>query len=313
MSTAATPRVTRRPAMPLIWVVPIVALLIAGWMIARQFRNHGPEITIEFANGAGIEAGKTDIEYKGVVVGLVTDLTLQSNLSAVLVKVRLTKSGVAVARAGSEFWVVHPEVSLTGVRGLETLVTGVRIRVRPGNGPTTKHFRGLDRPPPAEDPALGRAYLLRAEKLDGIKPGSSVYYRGVKVGLVETTRLAADSGAAVIRVRIFTAYAPLVRTNTQFWNAGGLDFHLGIHGVDLRADSLEALVGGGIAFATPDQPEIAPPALDRTEFQLHDKPEEAWLRWQPRIAIKPLESTPERSKEDGATESQLTLKSNSKG
>ncbi len=299
MTAAPTPKISRRPALPLIWVVPLVALVIAGWMVARQFRNHGPEITIDFANGSGLEPGKTELEYKGVSIGIVRDVTLKPDLTGVAVQLRLTKSGAAVAHEGSQFWIVHPEVSLSGISGLETLVTGVHLRVHPGSGALATHFKGLDQPPPIEERHAGRAFTLRTDKLGNVNPGSAVYYRGIKVGAAETTRLSADATVALIRIRIYTPYTNLVRTNTQFWNAGGFGFSLGLHGVEMQASSIQTLFTGGISFATPDRPEIAPPALEGTEFELHAKPEKEWLEWQPRIAIKPLDSAPESEKRNG--------------
>jgi paraquat-inducible protein B len=292
MTTPATPKVSRRPALPLIWLVPIVALAIAGWMVSRQFTNRGPEILIEFPNGAGAEAGKTELEHKGVTIGVVRDVELKPDLSGVILHVRLTKAGAPVARAGSEFWIVHPEVSLSGIQGLETLVTGVRLKVRPGQGAPTTHFRGLDRPPPLEDRGAGRAFVLRTEKLDRVSPGAPVYYRGVKVGAVETTRLADDAASALLRVRIYTPYVSLVRTNSEFWVAGGLSFNLGLHGLEVQASSVESLFAGGLAFATPDRPEIAPVALEGTEFRLHAKAEKEWAEWTPHIPIQAVDSVP---------------------
>ena len=159
--TPPAPRVTRRPSLPLIWIVPIVALIVAAWMVVRQFHNRGPVITIEFASASGIEAGKTPLEHKGVTIGMVKEVQLKPDLSGVVVSVRLTKSGRSVAHAGSVFWVVHPQVSLSGISGLETLVTGVRMHVHPGNGGSAIHFRGLDAPP------TGRAqYHLAAAEID---------------------------------------------------------------------------------------------------------------------------------------------------
>jgi len=291
----ATPRISRRPSLPLIWVVPIVALAIATWMVARQFRNHGPEITIDFSNGAGIEAGKTELEYKGVSIGTVRSVALKNDLSGVTIKVRLTKPGAAVARAGSEFWIVHPEVSLSGIRGLETLMTGVRLKVRPGSGEAATHFKGLDHPPPIDDPSAGRAFVLRTDKLGDLRPGAPVYYREVKVGIVETTRLSEDATAAVIRSRIYNPYVDLVRTNTEFWNVSGVSFKLGLHGAELKTSTLQSLIAGGVSFATPGG-DLSPTALENTEFILHDDPAKEWLQWSPRISIHPEESTPETPK-----------------
>ncbi|PTX97818.1 MlaD family protein [Opitutus sp. ER46] len=285
------PRLSRRPALPLVWVVPLVALAVAGWMLLRQFRDHGPTITIEFSRGAGVEAGKTELEHKGVAIGVVTAVRLKDDLSGVILDVRLTKTGAAVARTGSEFWIVHPEVSFAGIRGLETLVSGVRLQVRPGTGKSATHFRGLDRPPAIDDPESGRAFVLRANRLGGLRPGAPVYFRGVKIGLVETTRLASDATAALIRVRIYTPYVDLVRTNSQFWNVGGISFRLGFTGAEVKSTTLQSLLLGGVSLGTPDG-ELAPPALEGTEYVLHEDPEKEWLQWRPRIPITPVESTP---------------------
>lgn len=299
MTTPATPRVSRRPALPLIWVVPLLALLIAGWMLARQFRNRGPEITIDFTAGAGVEAGKTELEHKGVSVGVVRSVALKPDLSGVIVRVRLTKPGAALARAGSEFWIVHPEVSFSGIRGLETLVTGVRLKVRPGNGAPTTHFRGLERPPPLDDPQAGRAFVLRADKLGGLVPGAPVYYRGVKVGAVETSRLADDATSALIRIRIYTPYIDLVRTNTEFWNASGITFKLGLGGAEVRTTTLQSIVAGGVNFASPT--DAGPVALEGTEFILHQDPEKDWPNWRPKIPITPVDSVPDNAKPEPVT------------
>lgn len=298
MSEPATPKISRRPALPLVWVVPIIALLIAGWMVYRQLRNHGPEITIEFATGDGLEEGKTMLEHKGVSVGVVRQVELKKDLSGVLVTVRLTKAGAPLARTGSQFWVVHPEVSFSGIRGLETLVTGVRLGVRPGNGPPATRFHGLDGPPPIDDPSAGRAFVLVADKLGNLTPGSPVYYRGVKVGIIETTRLAANATVAMVRIRVYTPYVNLVRLNSQFWNISGFSFSIGIHGAELKTSTLQSLIAGGVAFATPDTPGLAPTALENTQFVLHDDAQKDWLTWRPRIAIAPVDSTPETPKPD---------------
>ncbi len=308
MNAPATPRKTRFAGLPLIWVVPLAALVIAGSMVFHEFRNRGSTITIEFASGAGIEGGKTELEHKGVSIGTVQTVSLSKDLNSVTVGVRLSKAGEGVARAGSEFWVVHPEVSLSGIRGLETLVTGVRLQVLPGHGPPIKHFRGLDRPPPIDDPAAGRAFILLTDKLGGLTPRAPAYYRGVVVGTVETTRLASDATAAQIRIRIYTPYVDLVRTNSVFWNVSGVSFKLGFAGAAVRSTTLQALLAGGVSLATPE-PEagvLAPPARDGAEFRLYADPKKEWLKWTPKIPIAPLESAPQAPKPDSTGEPTLT-------
>lgn len=293
MTTPATPRVSRLPALPLVWIVPLVALAIGGWMVVREFRDRGPEITIEFAEGKGIEPRKTTLVYLGVVVGTVTSVDLKEDLSGVIATLRLDRHAAELAREGAQFWIVHPEIGFSGVRGLETLFTGARISGRPGKGAPATEFKGLDQAPSMENVDEGRAFVLQAERLGSVSPGAPVLYREVKVGVVETSRLDHDGSGVLIRVRVRTPFINLVRTNTRFWNAGGVSFKMNFLGAEMKSTSLESLFSGGVAFATPDSSPLAPQAPEGTLFTLHQELEKDWLKWRPRIEISPPDEAPE--------------------
>ena len=49
----------------------------------------GPEITISFQTAEGLEAGKTQVKYKNVSVGLVEEITIAKDLSGVICRVRM--------------------------------------------------------------------------------------------------------------------------------------------------------------------------------------------------------------------------------
>ncbi len=292
--SAPTPKISRGPTLPLIWIVPIIALVVGAWMVFRQLRQRGPEITIEFVDGSGIEPGKTRLEYKGVAVGVVQEVHLKEDLGGVIVRLRLEKDAAALAAQGAQFWVVHPEIGLSGVRGLDTLLTGPRINVRPGAGALVTSFKGLERSPPVENVSEGRAFSLQADRLGSLKPGAPVFYREVKVGAVETSRLADDAASVLIRIRIETPYTDLVRANSVFWNAGGANIRISLLGAQVKSTSLESLLSGGVAFATPDA--HSPAAAEGARFNLQNEADKDWFKWQPRIPIQPREETPE----DGA-------------
>jgi paraquat-inducible protein B len=291
--TAPAPKITRGPTLPLVWIVPILALVIGAWMVFRQLRHRGPEISIEFADGSGLEPGKTRLEHKGVSVGVVTNVELKEDLSGVVAWLRLERNATGLAREGSQFWMVHPEIGLSGVRGLDPLLTGPRINVRPGRGTAiATHFKGSERSPPPENTGEGRAFMLWAEKLGSLKPGAPVFYREVKVGVVETSRLAEDAASVLVRIRIETPYIDLVRANSVFWNAGGASFKVSLLGAEVKSTSLESLLIGGIAFATPDT--LSPVAADGAVFKLHSEADKDWFKWQPRIPINPPNEAPEQ-------------------
>ena len=80
MNASATPKVSRVPTLPLVWIVPVIALAVGGWMVFRELRTRGPEVTIEFADGSGVEADKTALMHKGVSVGIVTSVSLRVSI-----------------------------------------------------------------------------------------------------------------------------------------------------------------------------------------------------------------------------------------
>jgi paraquat-inducible protein B len=300
MSSPPAPKVSRAPTFSLIWVVPVLALAVGGWMGFRELHKRGPEITIAFADGSGVEAGKTVLEYKGVTAGTVEAVELTPGLGGVNVRLRLHKNAAALADAGARFWIVHPEIGFSGVRGLDTLVTGVRLNVLPGNGPPAEHFTGLDQAPPPNVVDRGRAFILQSDQLGSLTSGAPVFYRQFKVGQVETSRLADDSTAVLIRIHVEAPYIDLVRTNTQFWNAGGFSFKVSLFGgAQLKDTSLESLVTGGIAFATPDSAPLAPAAPNDARFTLAAEANQDWLKWSPKIPIKSAEAGVETHSKPG--------------
>ncbi|HEY5080106.1 MAG TPA: MlaD family protein [Opitutaceae bacterium] len=299
MSTLPAPRVSRAPAFPLVWVVPILAIGIGCWMALRELHNHGPMITIDFSDGSGVEAGKTVLDYKGVTAGTVESVELKPGLTGVVVRVRLRRSAGQLASRGAQFWIVRPEIGFNGVRGLDTLVSGVHLDVLPGTGPAERQFIGLDKTPAPDVKDEGRAFILKSDQLGSLTTGAPVVYREFKVGQVEASRISDDSTSVLIRIHLDAPYVDLVRTNTKFWNAGGFDFKMSLFGgAKLKDTSLESLISGGVAFATPDGP-LAPAAPADTEFPIASEQEKDAQKWAPRIPIKSPDTIEEAHSKGG--------------
>lgn len=250
----------------------------------------GVALTIRVERGDGLSPG-TAIRYKGLDVGKVESIELTDDLQAVILHARVTQATAQIARAGSRFWVVKPEVSLTRAANLETLVTGKYLEVQPASkpGPTQLVFTASDLPPSAAENVTeqGLRLVLSAARRGSIKPGVPVSYREVPVGKVTDFELGPTSDRVLIHVLIEPRYAPLVRSGSRFWNASGIGVDAGLFsGVKVRTESLEALLEGGIAFASPDNPQMGGPAQAGQTFALHDEVSEEWLRWAPKIALE---------------------------
>ncbi len=269
---------------PVVWVVPVVAAIVAGYLIYDRVHEYGPRITITFKDASGVRAGETPIRYRGVLLGEVTGLELGENHQRVLVKARLRRSAASVAREGAAFWIVRPEVGIGNITGLGTVITGPQIEVLPGTGKPETEFVGLENPPVAWE-RNGLKIVLLSGHLGSLKRGSPVYYRGIQVGAVQNSELGAEATTVNIHVFIERRFAHLVRKGSKFWNASGIDMSLGpFRGLEINVESLRSLIAGGISFATPNDPKDEA-AKDGTVYPLYGKPEKAWLAWAPKIPI----------------------------
>jgi paraquat-inducible protein B len=268
-------------------LIPVAAALLCAWYVGRDLIFGGPIITIYFQNAEGLQEQTSLVQYRGVKVGEIETLTLTKDRQSVAVKARLNNSAANLAREGSVFWIVRPELKLGAVSGLRTIVLGNYVTVQPGNGERTNLFLGAETAP--IEPIKALAIELHSAKLDSLQPQSPIFYRGIQVGEVLDCRLSDDAREVVIRARIVEEYAPLVRMNSKFWNAGGINFHLGLFsGAKISAESVQTLVSGGIAFATP--PDFQTAVTNGAVFVLNEKSEAAWEKWTPAI---PLHSVPE--------------------
>ena len=240
----------------------------------------GEPFTITFAKGRGLRAGQTRLTRLGIPVGMVTGLTTSGD------EVRVTAQldpGFDFLRApGSKFTLVEPEISLKGVSGLETLITGVTIECDPGRGSGRAMSFAGQIPKDEEDPMLvesrkGRHFRL-VSRATSTGEGAPVLYRDLQVGVVLDKVLAEDGKAVELIIGLEPQHAGLVRENTVFWDERGLRGSIGFLNISIQtAIPLPVIGGGAVAFATPD--DTAPPAAAGTVFNLYDRPQKEWRKW----------------------------------
>jgi paraquat-inducible protein B len=276
-------KITKQPRPVLIWLISLIAAVTSGWLIFKQTRELGPLINIQFNNGSGLQANQTTVKYHGVRVGEVRSVQLSSDTTHVEVQVRLNASAKNLTRAGSQFWIVRPEVGVGGLHGLETIISGPYIQVQPGYGSLRRKFIGAEDPPILKTAKGGLDIILTTPQIKTLSVGSPVYYRGIEVGTVEYFVLNDNATRVQIHLLIKPAFAPLVRSETKFWNAGGISMRLKFSGINISAESFKSFIIGGIAFATPPSPGNM--VSNGFIFQLNEKVEAKWLEWSPAIAV----------------------------
>jgi paraquat-inducible protein B len=253
-----------------VWIIPILAAVVAIGIAIQRVMSEGPSITIVFKAAEGLEAGKTFVKYKDVNIGQVTAVKLSSDHSKVEVTAKIDKSAADLMVADAKFWVVEPRVTLSGVSGLGTLLSGNYIGFEVGRSDKVQRkFTGLEVAPIITGGQAGRQFVLKAENLGSLGIGSPIYYRQLQAGQVIAYDLTSDGKSVQMKVFINAPYERYVNTGTRFWNASGVDVSLGAGGIDVRTQSLVSVIAGGVAFDTPPFTTVAEAAAADTVFTLY--------------------------------------------
>jgi len=252
---AAVPRATTRRSrrISVIWVIPLVAVAIGGWLAWDTWSKEGPTIRISFDSGEGLQAGQSQLKFKDIVFGTVKSLELAPDHTHVVVTVATTHQATPLLTDQTIFWVVKPRLFAGNVSGLETLLSGSYIGMLPGEagGKAEHKFVGKEDPPILQANVPGHTFVLKAERLGSISLGSPVFFRDLNVGEVLGWDIADMAEYATIRAFVRAPYDGYVHDETRFWNASGFSIKLGGAGIEVQMESLKALLLGGIAFETP--------------------------------------------------------------
>lgn len=233
-----------------IWIVPFIAAIIALWLVYEHFSKLGPQIKIEFKNSGGLVAGQSVVKFRDVPVGKVTQIKINPKREGVIVYAQLNKDVENFLNGTTKFWIVKPEVDYSGVRGLDTLLSGSYIAMYAKRGFEEKKdlYRGLEHP--YIDINSGDYYVVESSFPVKVQPKTPVYFRGLKVGEIDNINLDTQSKNLIVIVRIYKEYSNLVNSSTKFWVQSLIDLKLTDNRLEVGIAPLPILLSGGIAFDT---------------------------------------------------------------
>ncbi len=261
----------RKPRFSFVWIIPIVAAIIAGYLGYRTLVEEGPLLTLSFDTGTGLNASQTQVKYKDVALGTVESIALSRDHKHVIVKVRMTSVGAPFLTSHARWWVVRPNFSASGVSGLDTLISGSYITLDPGapGGHKQDYFIGLEDPPGVRSDQPGSTFTLKADEIGSLGSGSPVFYRDVNVGEVLGYSIGNGVGPVTINIFVSAPYDSLVRAQSHFWNSSGISVSLTGGSFHVVVQSLQALLSGGVTFDLPPQGLDSPPSPDDAVFPLY--------------------------------------------
>jgi paraquat-inducible protein B len=258
-------------SLQIVWLIPLIAVLIGGWLAVKTVMERGPTITITFKTAEGLEAGKTKIKYKDVDIGLVKSIVLSPDLDHVVATADLVKEFAPNLVDDLRFWVVRARISGGTISGLGTLLSGSYIGVGVGKSDKPRSdFVGLETPPVVSIDTPGRQFTLRAANMGSLDVGSPIFYRRLQAGQVMSYAIDPDGKGVTLDVFINSPFDKFVNDDTRFWNASGVDIKLDSNGVKIDTQSMVSILVGGIAFETPDVSADLPALQQTRTFALFD-------------------------------------------
>ena len=273
---ARIPKKGGRLRLSVVWIIPIVAAVIGGWIAVQKYLSQGPTITISFGTAEGLEAGTTKIKYNGVDIGTVSAITLSEDRQSVIVTAKMARESQSMLVEDTQFWVVRARISGGSVSGLTTLLSGSYIGIDVGKSKEKRRaFIGLAVPPVVTGNTPGRFFLLKADTLGSLDYGTPLFFRRIQVGQVVAYDLDPDGRGITAKAFVHAPYDQYVTTGTRFWHASGIDASLSANGVSVHTESLVSILIGGIAFETPAIGPVLPPAEPNAVFTLFDNRDEA--------------------------------------
>ena len=250
---------------PWIWIVPVLAIFFAGWLVVRYGFFGGGDITVRFAEARGLDR-YSPVRFRGAKVGTVQKITVDENLDQVVVRISMDASMNHALRKGTRFWIVEPGIEGGGLGGL---LSGTYVAVAPGEGEEVREFAGQEYPPVLSAPEAGKTLILEDRELGSVAVGSPVLYQGIRVGRVLGTEYDERRAANAVHVFVVQRFANYVRQSTRFYRGGGLSISLGGGGISMGDASLSSLLSAPIGFYTPEVMAGAPVA-EGTRFELHE-------------------------------------------
>jgi paraquat-inducible protein B len=255
----------------LIWAIPVVTVIVGGWLAWQTLEDRGPLITITFETAEGLQANQSHVRHKDVDMGVVQKVALAPDLKRVVVTVRMNREAGPLLTDKAQFWVVRPRFFAGSISGLQTLFSGSFIDLLPAaeGGEQTREFVGLENPPVLQSDVPGRTFLLQAKRIGSLNLGSPIMFRDLEVGEVLGWDVGEMAREITIHAFVREPFDKYVQDNSRFWNASGAKFTLGTSGLQVQVESLRALVLGGVAFDTPDDTAVTQESEADHAFNLY--------------------------------------------
>ncbi len=247
-----SPVVKTKKGISPIWILPLVALCLGGYLIYKNFQDAGVMITVRIQDANGLTPGKTEVFFKGIPVGKLVGFKVTPDLKYIDARIEMVKQAKEELTSEAQFWVVRPQVSWNKVTGLDTIVKGSYFEVIPGDikGKPARFFTALSNAPTISNDAPGLHLILTHSQSTALSAGSPVLYKKAEIGQVVSQKLEDDSSIS-LRIHIYENYEKFITTKSLFYISSGIHVKAKLPRISVKVDPIKTILQGGIDVETP--------------------------------------------------------------
>ncbi len=232
-----------------IWIVPIIAVVIAAWLGYQYISELGPKVEIVFETNEGLRAGQSLVKFRNVPIGKVEKVILNDNGNGVKVIARMDKEATKYLNDDARFWIVKPEVGLGGVSGLDTIFTGTYIElISKKSKMTKKSFIGLNQS--YRKVGDGEYFHLNASSSHGVEKGTPIFFKSMKAGYVEYVSISIDGKSVDVIIYVDKSFVSYIHKDTKFWVQSSVSISYANGKLNLNMAPMSHIMRGGIEFSS---------------------------------------------------------------
>lgn len=249
-----------------------------------ELKNSSNTVTILFDDVEGLHEEFSMLLYKGVKVGKVTSVYLNSK-EQVVVKAQIFENFSSFAKKGTIFFLKKPKISLEEVSNVGSTVMAVNIGIIQSKSSTySTSFKGYDKMPSVEKSQYGKIFKVISPYASSVNEGAPVYYKNVKIGKVNKIDLSSDASKVIMDCLIYDKYAKFIRKNSEFYDISGFSMKFSLFSESyVESNTFTSILKGGLVVVTPVLYERKATIKDR--FILHKDLRKDWQEISP--SIKP--------------------------
>ena len=247
-----------------------------------EMKNSVNSITIVFDDVEGVQENFSQLTYKGVNVGKVTNVRLNEK-QKVEVKALIYDDFASFAKEGTVYYLKKPKISLQEVSNVGSTIMAVNIGViKSENTNYQTRFQGVENQPSLDKSHFGTLFKIEDATASSVNVDAPVYYKNVQIGKVSKIDLSDDGSKVIVDCLIYDKYTKLIRKNSEFYDISGFEMKFSIFsGSKIESNTFTSLLKGGLVVVTPYEYEQIANSNDR--FTLNKTLREDWKSISPSI------------------------------